>query len=389
MIQDNHISKPTLPYETTLEDVPLSKIKLDPQQRIRQISGDYKKDPKYIALKESMIKLGQLHAITLKEDYTLLAGFYRFCVAFELGWKTIKAKIYFNISEYDEILIEIIENNNRKDFTSYEFYVALGRIKRKHENAYPETKRGRYIRSRSENEDHKSITETVSVMVSQSNISTPSFVNAHYGIFGLTDRGLRNKTRISDALENNKFDSETVDLLKQGKIVQKELLEKLRKIENRQIIKDKLGANPSPTESNSIENIHNQIKTFEDSIKKGIENRFTDAGKSHQKKVHKRDKQKRIEKPSAKDISQVPSKTEISVEINTLSEIQTKDAICSKDKDELPIKEFSYVNKDSCCYYCSHVTITRCLKCDKKCSTLKCSQGHEISFKNKCDDFTR
>ena len=130
MSKDNHISEPTLSYKTTLEDVPLSKIKLDPQQRIRQESGDYKNDPKYIALKESMIKLGQLHAITLKENYKLLAGFYRFCVAFELGWKTIKAKIYFNISEYDEILIEIIENNNRKDFTSYEFY-SIGKDKEK------------------------------------------------------------------------------------------------------------------------------------------------------------------------------------------------------------------------------------------------------------------
>lgn len=145
-------------YDTKLRHALLSEVRLNPQERIRQESGDYKFHPKYNALKESMLKYGLFHQITLKQEgsrYKLLAGFYRFCVAVDLGWETILAKIYpDHISEYDEIRIELIENNNRKDFTSYQFYEGLGRAKRLYEKEYPETNRGKYRRGSDSYEDH-------------------------------------------------------------------------------------------------------------------------------------------------------------------------------------------------------------------------------------------
>ncbi len=321
-----------------------------------------------------MIKLGQLHAITLKEDYTLLAGFYRFCVAFELGWKTIRAKIYFNISEYDEILIEIIENNNRKDFASYDFYVVLGKIKKKHENAHPETKRGRYIRSHSENEDHKSIAETVSVMGSQSNNSVPSFVKAHYEIFGLTERGLRNKTRISNALENNKFDSKTVDLLKQGKITQKELLEKLRKVKNRQIIKDKLKESlnininypqkkrPSEkkhyNESNERQITDTEIKKFVSTMQKPIIDKFVETGKKISSKDSKslglKDTNTSLVESSKED-NQVTPLVKTLNQDKKITEISEEKSDIKKDK----------LTKNNYCNLCGKASViaVECEKC--------------------------
>ncbi len=128
-------------------------------------------------------------------------------------------------------------------------------------------------------------------MVSQSNNSVPSFVKAHYEIFGLTERGLRNKTRISEALENNKFDSKTVDLLKQGKVTQKELLEKLRKIENRHIIKDKLNDSLNinkkpinypekkrPSEKKHYKESDTEIKEFVSTMQKPIIDKFVETG---------------------------------------------------------------------------------------------------------------
>lgn len=65
----------------------------------------------------------------------------------------------------------------------------------------------------------------------------PSFVETYHKMFGMTERGLNNKTRIAEGLDNKVFDKKTVKLLKLGKITQNNLLKKLRQIEKRQIIK--------------------------------------------------------------------------------------------------------------------------------------------------------
>ncbi|MFW9939448.1 MAG: ParB/RepB/Spo0J family partition protein [Candidatus Thorarchaeota archaeon] len=383
MIKENHVSESTPTYTTRDEDVPLNKVKLNPQQRIRQETGNYKLDPGFIATKESMGKIGQLHPITLNSNYKLLAGYIRFLVAYDSGWESIRAKIYSNLSEFDELYIEFIENNNRKNFTSYEFYLGLGKLKKKYEKTYPETKKGKYIRKSPEIQDHKTINASDALMFS----SPGAFVEKYYKDFGIAKRTMFVKTRIAEAILNNKLDEKSIHLIKEGNITQTELLDRLRKIENRMIIKKKLkgrfdistnsiedadknDTSLPATELQQIENVHNKIKTVENTIKEESGKQFMEAGKNYMRKMKQKCKPDTVKKESQKS-----------------SKIKPKDISCSKDKDELTITQLKEKDTKLCCYYCSHVRITRCLKCEKNCSTLKCSKGNEIKFKNKCKDF--
>lgn len=227
-----------LSYKTFVRYVPLDKIKLNKEKRVRMESGDYKFNPKYSGIKESMRKLRNFNPITLKQidgDYKLLAGFIRLCVAIELGWLTIESKIFPNtISKYDELLIELIENLARIDFTSYEVYVGIGRAKVLYEKEHPDTLRGKYIRNTSKNQDRKSITATNAVMIS-SNGGSDSFVKIHSKLFGMSERTMYNKTRIAEAILENKFNTKTIKKLKQGKKTQAQLLQLLKNIERKYI----------------------------------------------------------------------------------------------------------------------------------------------------------
>ncbi len=97
---------------------------------------------------------GQYHTITVRrkinKDY-LLGVFLRFCIAVELGWEEIGKKTFFDLSDYEAVIIEITENTNRIDFTSYEVIMAIGKAKERWEQLQPNTGRGKYDRSRSNN----------------------------------------------------------------------------------------------------------------------------------------------------------------------------------------------------------------------------------------------
>lgn len=243
--------------------------------------------------------IGLLHPITLKKEgkhYILIAGFFRFCSATELGWKTIKARVYTDISQLDMLLIEIIENSNRKNFASYEFYVGLYRLKTEYEKAHPETQRGRYIR-------HKkcdTITDSEAVMLQSSDDKVKSFVNEFHELLGLAERTMFKKIRICVAIGTNKFNKNTINLLKKGKISQNKLLKIFSEIDKKEKIQKEESMNSqlsveqkidSSTEKPIIEEdssdhlkqdrrqfILEQTTQFEESIKNAIADRFFEAG---------------------------------------------------------------------------------------------------------------
>ncbi|KKN29077.1 hypothetical protein LCGC14_0847720 [marine sediment metagenome] len=242
-------------YKTVSMQVPLNKIALNPQQRIRVECGDYAVHPKYIALKESMGVFGLLHSITLKQldsSYRLLAGFYRFCGAVDLGWLTIESKIFpAHVSKYDEFLIELLENINRRNFTSYEVYAGIGHAKALYEKAHPETSRGKYNRFIQNNQERKSITAPNAVIVT-SKKKLDSFVKHNAKLFGMAERTLFNKTRIAEAILSNKFKDKTIELLKQEKISQTQLLQLLKKRESEKDIKNNSGEDFTESAVNSL-----------------------------------------------------------------------------------------------------------------------------------------
>jgi len=94
----------------------------------------------------------------------------------------------------------------------------------------------------------------------------PSFVEAYHKMFGMTERGLRNKTRIAEGLDNKVFDKKTVKLLKLGKITQNNLLKKLRQIEKRQIIKKEL-RNSFPSSNEKLQKVLHQEQNEKTAVK--------------------------------------------------------------------------------------------------------------------------
>ncbi|MBN2619064.1 MAG: ParB N-terminal domain-containing protein [Spirochaetales bacterium] len=101
-------------------EVNLTEIKI--KKRIRVDIGDLE------PLKESLIKYGQFHPITINHNKELISGFRRLESAKQLGWSTIDAKIIDNPSKKELIERELEENLVRKDFTDIELQNAYRQL---------------------------------------------------------------------------------------------------------------------------------------------------------------------------------------------------------------------------------------------------------------------
>lgn len=98
--------------------VSVDQIKI--QNRIRKEYGDIEE------LAKSIREVGLLHPIIITKDYILITGERRLMAAKKLGWKEIKAEIMTATNREKQLLIEIAENEKRKDFTPSE-RIAYGR----------------------------------------------------------------------------------------------------------------------------------------------------------------------------------------------------------------------------------------------------------------------
>lgn len=81
-------------------------------------------------LKDSMKLYGLMNPITLNSRYELIAGERRLQSAIQLGWTSINANIIDNLSEVDQLEMEIEENNQRKEFTEAELMEGYKRLQR-------------------------------------------------------------------------------------------------------------------------------------------------------------------------------------------------------------------------------------------------------------------
>ena len=81
-------------------------------------------------LKDSMKIYGLMNPITLNSRYELIAGERRLQSAIQLGWTSINANIIDNLSEIDQLEMEIEENNQRKEFTDSELMEGYKRLQR-------------------------------------------------------------------------------------------------------------------------------------------------------------------------------------------------------------------------------------------------------------------
>lgn len=81
-------------------------------------------------LKDSMKIYGLMNPITLNSRYELIAGERRLQSAIQLGWTSINANIIDNLSEIDQLEMELEENNQRKEFTDAELMEGYKRLNR-------------------------------------------------------------------------------------------------------------------------------------------------------------------------------------------------------------------------------------------------------------------
>ena len=102
--------------------VPIAQIKI--KKRVRKDLGNLDD------LKDSLRTYGLLNPITINRDYELIAGERRLTAAKEIGWTNINANIVDNISELEQLEMEIEENNQRKEFTETELLDGYKRLER-------------------------------------------------------------------------------------------------------------------------------------------------------------------------------------------------------------------------------------------------------------------
>ena len=94
------------------------------KKRVRRDLGDLE------ALKNSLRTYGLLNPITLNNKYELIAGERRLQAAKQLGWTNINAVIQNNLSEVEELEMELEENNQRKEFTNEELPEGYKRLEK-------------------------------------------------------------------------------------------------------------------------------------------------------------------------------------------------------------------------------------------------------------------
>ena len=81
-------------------------------------------------LKDSMKIYGLMNPITLNSRYELIAGERRLQSAIQLGWTSINANIIDNLTEIDQLEMELEENNQRKEFTDAELMEGYKRLQK-------------------------------------------------------------------------------------------------------------------------------------------------------------------------------------------------------------------------------------------------------------------
>lgn len=94
------------------------------KKRVRRDLGDLE------ALKNSLRTYGLLNPITINDKYELIAGERRLQAAKQLGWTNINAVVQNNLSEIEELEMELEENNQRKEFTSEELLDGYRRLEK-------------------------------------------------------------------------------------------------------------------------------------------------------------------------------------------------------------------------------------------------------------------
>ncbi|MFX0070344.1 MAG: ParB/RepB/Spo0J family partition protein [Candidatus Hermodarchaeota archaeon] len=209
--------------------VDINNIIFSQRDRIRTTSGKKIDD-----LISSIKEFGLLHPILLNKNYKLIAGYRRLLACKALGWNTIPAIIRKNPDELDEISIELQENLCRTDLEPYEIDIATAKWKRIYETLYPETKYLAHVKSGKRDSKGRIIkrnhVENFATWEKNNKTNKPRFTEVASKYYNVSERTIRDRVQIGEAILKESFDEETIQLYKSGKISHSKMVELDRKI---------------------------------------------------------------------------------------------------------------------------------------------------------------
>jgi len=209
--------------------VKLTRIYVSPE-RIRQKSGLLEK------LKMSLTKIGQLHPLIVEPstrknyDYELIAGFRRYSAMTELEWDECEIICKANLTDLERIDIELEENLRRKNLYAYEIAMGMLRRKKAYEILHPETSiRGSYVKRERDEKGRlgpKSNSASILDKEKAKEIKKPAerFTKVTAEHFDLSERTVQKHVQIAKAIEEKKFDEETIESYKKREISQATML---------------------------------------------------------------------------------------------------------------------------------------------------------------------
>jgi len=198
----------------------------------------------------SMKNEGLYNAILIDENKNLISGYLRYAAAKKLGWETIQAKTITGLSELDKLIIQLNENERKKDFTSYEKAILFSKVKELYVQQHPNTGKGRYMQEcvkkegrlvKKKKETTKENSEEINAdgkNTKKQDISTnangdqkteltaSAFISK---LDGSDQRNAQKLIQIGEAIENKRVDRETVDKFKCGEIGINKMINRIKK----------------------------------------------------------------------------------------------------------------------------------------------------------------
>jgi len=166
-----------------------------------------------------MKRLGQLHPITTKiwkhpdhpdKRYKLVAGEMRFTAATnENKWDEILADVRENLSELDEIDIELEENLRRKSLFGYEIDIGLAKREKIYQTLHPETIKGAVGSGRSKQDVIKNRLSVTDNLKKEVKPPAPRFSKATAESFSMSESTIKSHLRVGQAILEDRVDEKT------------------------------------------------------------------------------------------------------------------------------------------------------------------------------------
>jgi ParB-like chromosome segregation protein Spo0J len=198
-----------------------------PRKKLKSLQTSWSQDGQI----QNIVVAYKSHPIDKEKEYKLIAGKGRLDSAVLNGDNFIMAKIFYDISEFQEIRLQRIENKIRENIPRSDLAINYYEEKLIYEEMYPETRKGSYERHKhSNNYETKSIKTENDFMLENLNVSKKlkSYVNRVADEENKSNTYVKNMIRIGRAFKEGLLDEQAQESYNNKEITKTELLEVIR-----------------------------------------------------------------------------------------------------------------------------------------------------------------